>query len=248
MQESISELKSLLQNSKILNAKLNNVISEYSFFELSNNFNFDKNNQIIKNFKESKVIIIDEIEKELNKYFIISFKKTLVFVNQNSASLINLLFSNNSNLSICFLSDIKQVFDQYHDTKYTNIVKDQFFEMEIKSFNFQLSISKKSFFEEKHPIWEDIKSCISGYLIKQSQLKNEGDRFLRFEQEENKKEVVKEWDEEEYFELLPIGEGSIFSVCLIYSIEEEEEIFALKKPHIIHDEIEKLFKREEENY
>lgn len=126
----ISELKELFQNYKILNKKMDEVIHRYNFYEISDNTDLDKNQQIITHFKESKVIIVDHFEKNKDKYFILSFQKTLVFVNQNSdlKKIIFTFLSNNSNLSICFLSNIKGIFDQYHEIQYANIEKDHEFE------------------------------------------------------------------------------------------------------------------------
>ena len=238
------------QKIKVINKHIDKVISEYSFLYISSDHGDNFKEKIVQNMIDSKVIIINQFENKIgdgkNKYFIIGFKHTIIVIKQMSITFISDLFSNNSNLIICFLSNAKQIFDQYYKIKYNLLEYDSIFGNDILNFNMRVEIINllhtpitRQFLQ----IWKSILSCISGYLIKQSYSKLNHNRFQDFYQKEKYKSALNNLSDEDYIILRTIGNGSTFNAFLIYEIEMEE-IFVLKNPNQYNDEIPKLFERE----
>ena len=242
------------QKIKVINKHIDKVISEYSFLYISSDHGDNFKEKIVQNMIDSKVIIINQFENKIgdgkNKYFIIGFKRTIIVIKQMSITFISDLFSNNSNLIICFLSNAKQIFDQYYKIKYNLLEYDSIFGNDIFNFNMRVEIINllhtpitRQFLQ----IWKSILSCISGYLIKQSYSKLNHNRFQDFYQKEKYKSALNNLSDEDYIILRTIGNGSTFNAFLIYEIEMEE-IFVLKNPNQYNNEIPKLFEREKNNY
>lgn len=255
MQSILSDLDDQLKNNKLVSNKLNKIIQEYSFIEVTKQSDLDQNLQILENIKKSNVIIISQLEIDItttkNIYIVLSFERTLLFIEKSLKKLITYFFSKKENPKIFFMSDLKDAFDQCYDIKY-NLFDDfnnKNFAQEVISFNKQLCIFKISNLHKiNFVIWKSFIPFISGYLIKQSYSKLSKDRISEFYSNNNiNSEYPKEWNENDYFELRQLGIGSLFSVYLIYVIEKEE-LLALKKPHMYDTEISKLYEREVDNY
>ena len=98
-------------------------IKQYKLFYISTNKYFF--NQNVKlNTKQSSVIIVDKFSLQNQKSdddynFIISFQKTIIIISHEFLKTLENLFSCNSDLSLCFLSDTKTIFDQNIDLKYS---------------------------------------------------------------------------------------------------------------------------------
>ena len=101
------------------NTKLKEVVDSYIFIEIS-----EKNeSELILNFSdninESKVIIIshyEEHEKEKEYlYFVVSFKQTILVINEEQFKIIQIFLSRKAKLEICFLSSTKDIFDYIND-------------------------------------------------------------------------------------------------------------------------------------
>lgn len=64
---------------------------DYSLVKIENTFDFTQNQQTFKDFKDTKVTVINQ----KNNYFIICFKKTVVLIQQTSINILHQLFSYN---------------------------------------------------------------------------------------------------------------------------------------------------------
>ena len=252
MQQKFQELEKFLSDEnniiETFNPNLKKVVVEYSFLYFSELLSTDKNQIIFQNVKDSNVIVIDYHEEKTPKadddHFIIGFKKTIIIINQSKLSNIKNIFTNNQQIEFVFMSkNAKNAFDQSIDLKYkeaTNLGDEKNFKVEIVSFNQNLRNRKKYSYSE---IWEIIYPCISGYLIKHSYSKSNFNRINN----SSKKLNVKNIDEFDYIELRTVGIGSYFKTELIYKIDTED-LFIIKTINILYDDIEKLIKREEDNY
>ena len=71
-----------------MNKKIYQIIKQYSFTQISDQFDYIKNQEIYNNLKESAIIIInfysEQNEKSKKSYFFIGFKKTILLINQSS--------------------------------------------------------------------------------------------------------------------------------------------------------------------
>ncbi|KAK8896769.1 hypothetical protein M9Y10_014686 [Tritrichomonas musculus] len=155
-------------------------------------------------------------------------------------------FSTNKNLTIYFLSNVKEIFNQKIQIPNKQIENDLVLKEEIKNFHKSFSFEKNYQISQSiqhliNQVWNKIKSCITGYLIKQSYDKLKNKKHI------NSKQRIEEYDESEFVELRKIGTGTFFNVFLIYNINKEE-LLALKKPLQNDGEIPKLLKRENSNY
>lgn len=233
------------------------LIRFYRFRFISENFEYLAESFIYSDFKNSQVVVIDHyIDKEENApYFIISFKQALLTVLQSSISLLQPLFAYKPKITICFLSNCKEIFDQNIQIQYNEILYDSAFGSEI--FNFSQKINRQITNDNQvDKFLKIVGPCLYGHLIKESyaklnynvNLKSESYRYDTFSMDYNKKCFHKKvWNDDEYIELRQIGVGSEFTISLVY-IFENKELFALKKPRIQSEEIEKLVDREIENY
>lgn len=92
-------------NGNIKNNKLYTVIQKYSFHHILEDLIIQGNENIYQKMNESKVIFINKfVYDEENSFLIIGFKETIIIVELNSLSLLSTLFSNQSNLTICFFT------------------------------------------------------------------------------------------------------------------------------------------------
>ena len=239
-----------LQNKPIRldNKKLEYTISNYSFYLITQKSDLVNNQQLIVNFKNSKIIIIDYYRKcnQQNKdfFFIVGFENTILIIFQTPLSLLDPLFSVHSELKICFLFCTKNNNDFNINVKFKEIKINTNFKEEILNFNQNLFIYLNGLkFDE---IWKVIRSCISGYLIKKSYEKANQNRIKDLNSRIFIKQKNEKIDENDYIELRNIGIGSTFSVHLAYHIEKQE-LLAIKKPYNQIDGP-KSFQRETENY
>ena len=246
MQAPILEIVQLLKKEKIQinNKSLNEILKNFSFLHVSENLIIqEENNNIVQNIKDSKLLVFDKTDD--GNYWIICFKNTIIITNQSNLFYLNELFSQNLNLKICYLSQIKETSSdknpyllQFKET----ICKSD----EIQAFeaHFSLQNSLKSSINKE---WCKIKKCISAFLIKQSYLSISNSRINDFYK--NKDEPIKEKDinEDDCITLRNIGIGSVFRVDLIYHINKGK-LYAKKVQHIPSSEMLKLFFREINNY
>ena len=107
------------------NKTLDKKIKQYKLFYIStNNYFFNQNVKL--NIKQSSLIIVDKFSLQNQKSdddynFIISFQKTIIIISHEFLKTLENLFSCNSDLSLCFLSDTKTIFDLNIDLKYNEI-------------------------------------------------------------------------------------------------------------------------------
>ncbi|KAK8883485.1 hypothetical protein M9Y10_042577 [Tritrichomonas musculus] len=229
------------KNIKIKNQKLNSIFSGYSFIHLSVEFDFNKNQSVINNFNESKLAIIHQFTKENINVYVICFKKTLMIFDDNSISLLQTFLSENSNLTVYFL--FRQIPEYFNIIKNQKII-DNIFIQEISNFDKKFVFNKR-LNDKMEEIWKTVRSCISGYLIKESYTKLNKNRLIDFNNKnENNHEESAKWDISNFIELRNI-ENSFCS--LVYHIEKEE-LFAIKKANPNDNESQLLNSREIENY
>ena len=250
-------------------------VKDYSFIHILTPSDVTKNENKLQNIKDSNFLMINQyLERKENKkekphtYIIIGFKKTIVKIEKSLFSLFQPLLSFNRNINIYFLTKIDGINIDENFRIFDN--NDDIFTTEIDNFNKELFLSHSNDLELQK-IWQFIKPCISGYLIKESYEKTKIDRLnniINFEKGKEKlleatsilsknttipstKESFNEIPiiikEEEIIELRDIGPGFNFKTVLIYHIEREE-LYAEKKQQGISPEIEKLKEREIELY
>lgn len=247
-------IPNLITSNKTLNVRMNKVIKGYSFYYISDQSHNEILNNISTRIIESQIIIIDQFkmndEEMKDQYFIFSFKKTIVLIQQKSKSLISKILSKEKELMINFLSSTQKVFEQneYEDIKYSIIEDDQDIQEEINAFNKNISlINILNGKQIKSEIWRKVCPYISTYFIKQSYLKLNKDRISSFLTNQCQQKTQKILSEDEYFVLKEdIDKGTVFSISIVYWIENEE-LLALKKPYS-NDDVSRLFTREVENY
>lgn len=254
MIDNILKIPHLIKNDKIGFRKqcFNEVFQDYSFFAITQNISLkeEENQKIIQNIKESKVIIFSQDERlnegTANKYLILGFEKTLIILDQSTTSIsfINKLVSINSKMSVCFLSDTKNIVKEKIEICNQEIESDEIFQDEIKNFYNDCQIISKKAMGEAYSI---IYPCILGYLIKKSYFQTQKYRIEKFIlgiENDHKPETI---SENEYVELRNVGIGSLFICELIYHIKKGE-IYVIKRPRSHDPENAKLIKREAENY
>lgn len=101
---------------KITNSKLTKTISDFSCFHISDINDLNQNPTIYPNFRESNVAIITKCTNDKNiseKYFFICFKNTIIFIQFESLSILQQLFSSNANIKIFYLLDSEELFRHY---------------------------------------------------------------------------------------------------------------------------------------
>ena len=244
------ELHELLTDSsfKKRNINLYTIINRYTFLHVSEKLDIQQDSNIFRNVKESKLIIINSYNEPNNdthkKYFIIGFEKTIIIIEQTSILFLQPLFNDDLKIPLYFLSDSETAFKEYINFSYKTI-KDPYFEEEISNFNKNLIVQpmKPSFCK----IIKIISSCISGYLIQQSYLNSNKNRFKKFLSEKNGNLNIESWTEEECIELRLISTGSSFDIVLIYNVLKEG-LFVIKKPFGMENNYSKLQKQEFYNY
>lgn len=175
------KLRDYLNDPKIKFAKneLKSVIQDYSFLHIIGKENINENEKqyIIKNTKESKVIINDHIEDYDKRYLIIGFEKTIIFheYSLSTLSFLQELFSNNNEMYACFFPTKISYFDDLILIANLQIEVYEIFLEEIRSlsYNFRIWQHKK----EINQIWPFIVPCISAYFIKKSILQRVKNRI-----------------------------------------------------------------------
>ena len=121
------------------NKRLNNAIQNYSFEYIRGKFTIDPNHNIFENIQDSNLIIINLVNED-PKYFIISYKDTILFVELQSLEFLRLLFSFSNKPKILFLNKnkSKNTFDNNIRIEYEEILIHKTFEEEIEDFTFNI--------------------------------------------------------------------------------------------------------------
>lgn len=132
---------------KILNKKLKIAIQNYSFIHVTNEFN--NNNEINQNIKESQIMIVNSYEENDVQFFVIGFKKTIIIIEQTKLHYLRDLLLYNKAILICFLFDAKNNFQDQINHKFDEIeIENQFFQIEYESlckiFLIKLELQKKN--------------------------------------------------------------------------------------------------------
>lgn len=220
-----------------------NEIGKYSLFYFLHDFKLDIH-KILENFKKSKIILISQYNEAKFNYYAISFSETIIIIKKSLLNQLKNLFSSHTNLNICFSSkSIALNLKNYIDISYNESYYDDFFIEEIDSLKDHIAIKNSS--DSDFQINTEIKSCISGYLIKESYAQTyENELDINDQNVSRSNKIFKEND---YIELRLLGIGSIFKTYLIYLIPHKK-LCVIKKPNIITTETEKLMKREYNNY
>ena len=226
-------LKNRNQEIKTQNQKMKRVVDSYTFLDISQNIKeLDQNPEISENIKESNIIIIGYYEErrifKKYHYFVLGFKKTVLILNTAQTEILQSLLSTKEKLEIYFLPNTKEIFEETK-IKYYEIQYDEIFQGEINVINskFFNTYSKNAQFNYFLKV---IKSCISGYLIKQSYYIY--DKISNFNDSLKPREIT----EDEIIELRIIGIGCIFQVVLCYHIEYEK-LVVIKKNYTYDSEI-----------
>ena len=218
-------LKGVIQNYKILN------ISDI------NSLNDLEKQNFIQKLKESKVMVIKQIEN----YMILGFEKTLIIqeYSEKIDSLLTQIYEINYEISVCFLSN-----------QDNSKGKSNNFEKEIKKLSdyFVQNLLFTSSQNTMKKTWGKIVPCISAYLIKKSYFKLNKNRIKQFILDvKNKTNSIEfDIDENEYVELRDMA-GGTFMCTLIYHIKNEE-LYVIKKQHIIDIDAPRWIDREKTNY
>ena len=87
---------------------------------------------------------IEDNSYPINQYFIISFKKTLLIINQSQINFLHSLFSKNPNVKFCILSDCQNILIQNYQNQINQIQCDKIFNQEITSFKRRIRINRLS--------------------------------------------------------------------------------------------------------
>lgn len=191
---------------------MNKIIQHYTLLHVSNFLDINQDQQIFKNMEESRAIIINQpdIHQE-NQYLFIGFKNTIIIIKSISLSFLQNLFSINKKLKICFLSNTEYIFNQNIKIEYQLLSTNGAFQEEMFSFNNYLSLPA-SIRPQIHQIWNIIRPCITGFLIKQSYEKLTKNRFRDFYSNNSTPDKL---NEDDYITLRVIGFGTIFKVELL---------------------------------
>ena len=154
-----------IQASKILNLDLDK-IDNLAKSDL------DQNQDITNNFKKSHFIIINQYNKENkeNYFFIIIFYVfyshyflIIQIIEKKKLCILQPLFSDNTNLTFCFLSNSQYTFSKQINIGKNNCEFNQLFKDEIYNFNSEFILHDSSNNETSEIIISLI-SCITGYL------------------------------------------------------------------------------------
>ena len=250
--EQFKQFKTLFDEKtiKLTNSKLQTVFYSYSILHLSKESDIDENQSILRNLHDSKVLIISQFkENDSNSndyYFVFSFKKTIIIINQALNKILQTFLSKAPKLTIFFLSSTKDLFNHYINIQNEQKEIDEIFHEEISNFLDNFRIVNQSM-QSTNQIINIIQTCIAGYLIKQGYSKlrsiNNLDLFSSNDDDISPKII----SQEDYFEIRILGIGSSFSARLNYYIEREE-LIVIKVPNQNNNETLKLLDREIKNY
>lgn len=233
------------QDIEIQNKGLDKIIKQYSFV----NDLFSSSN---KNITDSHIIMIDQHTNANKKYIILGFNNTIIFLDYSVLLLDSIakffsLFQQNENLQICFLSSsAKDQFNEIIKFQYKEIELDSIFRNEISNFNKNFSISssnKKSICQ----IFKVIKTCISGYLIKQAYDKLTKDRIKNLMEKTFTEMKLNIFDDDNFIQLRKVGFTDNSSENLIF-YTETKKLFMIKGRNLLNNENQDLMNREFKNY
>ena len=219
------------------NQQLDNIIRNYSFIAIPNDIE-----KLKQNLSSSSIMMIDYYEKSDDKFFIICIENFIIFISKSSLPLLSTIFTNDANLSVCFMSDSKSHFEQFFNVKFNEIEYDSVFQNEIYNFN-QFFYVPRTYSHSHVQIWNIIRSTVSGYLIKrgyQKSMKN------RLNEKIKKDSFIKNLKDDDFINLRNVGSGSIGIVNLYFYIEMQE-LFVAKIFSPINKKT-KLHSRELSNY
>ena len=158
-----------------ISEKLFMIAQDYKILLISANLSLDQKNQISQDLQKSKIIVIDHYEERPDLYFIISFHKTIILINQSYLLFFYQHISSKSELELSFLTEKKDVFDQIIKFKYKEKkINDQNqFDEEISNFCKGLFIPK-SHIPNCIDLWGKISKCMSKLL---SNFSNKNEQF-----------------------------------------------------------------------
>ncbi|KAK8887861.1 hypothetical protein M9Y10_038920 [Tritrichomonas musculus] len=246
----IQKLQKLLINHKEENKSFSKVLKHYRFLYISDILDPDDNLDIKQKIINSKVITINHIEINSYKeelYFIIGFKHTILVVESSHLEYLHKLLSLRKGiLEICFITDKKYIIANSIKLEYKETENNEKLQTEFSSFNNYLILKTPKIIHSLK-IWRNIIPCISSYAIYACYHMSNKDRYIKFGRKKKVKFSPRILNEENCIVLRNIGFGSLFAVELIYSIDYEC-FYAVKKKNCIDEEVEKLEKRERENY
>ncbi|KAK8870232.1 hypothetical protein M9Y10_008109 [Tritrichomonas musculus] len=239
LQSSFLDITHRLRSNKIRTnkPKMAEVIGNYQF--LTQESDLEKNQEVLENLKKSSIITIDQYEEEKqDKYFILIFRQTLISIKQSSTSTIHKLLSIHPNLTICFLNNTKDIFDQLINIQYKLMQTHPKFEEEISNFKedifyFGLSIT-----------FDKILSSISGYLISEGYMKTYEDRYEKYKKRTETQNKTEIYDKDDFIYLRQIYSNSSAKCELFYHIEEER-LVVIKTSNSSDTE---LIEREKNNF
>ena len=205
--------------------------------EIINNYQDEIKSQINFNIKNSKIIVINQInlfdQNQNIIYSILALEKTLLILDENS---FNKFLSNKQLNSVLFIEKIGNI-----SAISKEIINDSTFQGENQKLikEFMIYETNNTFRE----IWRSIVPCITGYLIKKAYEKTKKDRFLNQNQDSDKITIYRK----DIVDIRTLGFGSFFRVHLIYHLERCE-LMAFKTQHINDDNAQRLQKRERDNF
>lgn len=257
------EFENLLKENpfNFYNPYLNKIMQKITF-----NLITKENPKNLENFQKKSnfgIIVIDEyinssVNSNLTDFFVICFDYIVILIPSSEISLLSSFFSLNEKSVIYPLSDITKTKIQQIKESQNKIINFQFNEnnnnllvtKEIPSF---LSKSEPDFSEtlpEKKEIlkilWKIIQKCISGFFIKIGYLNSKNDRILHYNEYLTHEIKDNHISNDEFIELQLFSKGSLSSLYIVYLIEKEQ--ICLLKMFLKNEEVEKLFKREHDNY
>lgn len=240
--ESFQLLNEIKLETKI--SKQAKLLKDYDFIYLSDKNKINQN-EMNQKIKDSNIIIINQyVERSTNNaFFIIGFRKTIIVINDTQVMILfmKLISSKNKEIAIYYFYNVENSLNYFQELENPKIKCTPNFQDEIISFNNNFEIN--SSFKQVIQVWNIIRPCITGYLIRESYDKiNNNQKKIDFSL---KNIEIKTWGSNDYIELRKLGQGSTSIVNLIYNIENES-LFALIKP--IGEESEKLYSRQFNNY
>ena len=142
----------------ITNLKLNKVIQDYSFIYITKDFEDDQKRIINQNMQRSNVIMIDkQVNRDKNCFYLISFSKTLIIIDQSKIINFQNLITNNSKIPIYILPKAKSVLSVFSSIQNQYYIADKQLFNEISTFNSKVFIKpiQKTLYSQ---IWNIISS------------------------------------------------------------------------------------------
>lgn len=107
------------------------------YFYVPANYHILEDGNVINRMKFAKAVLIDHYiqpnEKD-SSYIIICFFNVVLTIKESSLLCLKELFSNKKDISICYLSDSRDIFCHYIKNKYKIIKNDDVFQEEITNF------------------------------------------------------------------------------------------------------------------